>query len=400
MARMTSSRRRQRKSSNAVLGHFFRWWGRELAALVPPGLRPKNRPPSHTLWLGMEQSVLVFSRLAGQKRKEIGRVSLAAGDAADHKIAFNALHNKTGASPVGICLPTAQVLRKEIILPLAAAENLNQVLGFELGRQTPYTADQAYYDQRLLREERSANRLHVLLGVAPRTAVDEILSRLKDWGVKPHAVVASDELESAGDCLNLLPPMLRPQPSRARYWLYAAMAGVTLVLFAVLLAIPIWKKREVAIALQPVLAQSQQQADAVDALKREQERLLAEYNFPIEHKLATPAKVALLDEVTRILPDNTWLQQLEIHGMEVSMQGNTNSSARLIGLFEQSALLENASFKSPLAKVTGSEERFQLAAEMKAIDPAKARVMQRDLSENNKPAGAVGKSGKRPGKKP
>ena len=177
----------------------------------------------------------------------------------------------------------------------------------------------------------------------------------------------------------------------------AAMVGVTLALFAMLLAIPIWKKREVAIALQPVLAQSQQQADAVDALKREQERLLAEYNFPIEHKLATPAKVVLLDELTRILPDNTWLQQLEIHGMEVSMQGNTSSSSRLIGLFEQSALLENANFKSPLAKVTGSEERFQLAAEMKAIDPAKALVMQRDLSENNKPAG---KTGKQAGKKP
>jgi len=47
-------------------------------------------------------------------------------------------------------------------------QNLTQVLGFELGRQTPYTADQAYYDQRVLREDRSNNRLHVLLGVAPK----------------------------------------------------------------------------------------------------------------------------------------------------------------------------------------------------------------------------------------
>jgi len=34
------------------------------------------------------------------------------------------------------------------------------------------------------------------------------------------------------------------------------MAGVTLVLFAVLLVAPLWKKREVVIALQPVLAQA------------------------------------------------------------------------------------------------------------------------------------------------
>jgi len=348
------------------------------------------------LWVGMEQGALVLWRLTGQKRSEIGRVNLAAGDAAAHKIAFDALRNKAGAGPVGICLPATQVLRKDVILPLAAAENLTQVLGFELGRQTPYTADQAYYDQRLLREDRSGNRLHVLLGVAPRAVIDEILSYLTAWGLTPQAVVVSDELESAGSCLNLLPANLRSKPSRAGYWLYGGMAGVTLVLFAVLLALPIWKKREAVIALLPVLAQAQQQADAVDALKREQERLLAEYNFPTEHKLATPAKVALLEDLTRILPDDTWLQQLDIHGMEISMQGNTSSSAKLIGLFEQSTLLENANFKSPLVKAQGSEERFQLAAGIKLIDPVQALALQRDSQENKKPAKASGKADTQP----
>ncbi|MDQ1315409.1 MAG: ral secretion pathway protein [Pseudomonadota bacterium] len=345
------------------------------------------------LWVGMEQGALVLWRLAGQKRSEIGRINLAAGAAADHKIAFDALLNKAGAHPVGICLPATQVLRKEVTLPLAAAENLSQVLGFELARQTPYTADQVYYDQRLLREDRRANRLHVLLGVAPRTVVDEMLSHLAAWNITPQAVAVSDELESAGNCLNLLPARLRPASSRAGYWLYGAMAGVTLILFAAMLAAPLWKKREVVIALQPALTQARQQADAVDALKQEQERLLAEYNFPIEHRLTIPARVALLEEVTRILPDNTWLQQLDIHGMEISMQGNTSSSAKLVGLFEQSTLLENANFKSPLVKVQGSEERFQLAAVVKAIDLAEALATQRGSDENKKPVKSAGKTG-------
>jgi general secretion pathway protein L len=400
MASMTPSRRRQRKKRNDDLERFFRWWGRELAALVPPALRPINRPSARMLWVGVEPGMLVLWRLSGQKLGEIGRVNLAEGDAVNHKIAFDALHNKAGAGPVGICLPSAQVLRREITLPLAAAENLPQVLGFELGRQTPFTANQAYYDQRLLREDRGANRLHVLLGVASRAVVDQGLSRLTDWGIAPQAIVVRDELESAGECLNLLPPGLRPKPSRARYWLFAGMAAVTLALLAVLLAIPLWKKREVVIALQPVLTQAQRQAEAVDELKREQERLLAEYNFPAEHKLAAPAKVALLEEVTRILPDDTWLQQLDIHSMEISMMGNTKSSSKLIGLFEQSTLLENANFKSPLVKVQDSEERFQLAAVIKAIDPAGALAAQRDLPGSKKPAEGAGAAGRQPGKKP
>ncbi len=216
------------------------------------------------LWVGMEAGALVLWRLGGQKRYEVGRVILAPGETASTKIAFDALRAKAGSRPVGICLPSSQVLRKEVVLPLAAAENLNQVLGFELGRQTPYTADQAYYDQRVLRQDLGSNRLHVQLGVTPRKAVDEILSHLRSWGVTPHAVVASDELEGAGDCLNLLPPGMRPKADRSEYKLYAAMAGITLVLFAVLLVIPIWKKREVAMELEPLLAQARLQADAVN----------------------------------------------------------------------------------------------------------------------------------------
>ena len=366
---------------------------------MPPGLRPPKRPPADVLWACTVPGGIVFWRIAGATRTEIGRVNLAEGDAANHKIAFDAIHTRAGAGPVGICLPSSQVLRKELDLPLAAAENLPQVVGFELPRQTPFAADQAYYDQRVLREDRAGNRLHVLLGAASRAVVDETLARLDDWGVKTHAVVVRDELEGSGDCLDLLPPNLRPKPSRRRYWLYAGMAATTLVLLAVLLAIPLWQKRETVIALEPILAVAQRQADAVNALKQEQERLLAEYNFPIEHKFATPAKVALLEEVTRILPDNTWLQQLNVRGTEVSMQGNTTASAKLIGLFEESTLLENANFTSPLVKVQGGEERFQLAATLRTIDLSDAISAQRKMRESptfSKPGRAVNPGAQRP----
>ncbi len=369
---------------------FLRWWGRELAALVPPALRPKNRPPARLLWAGMEGGAIVLWRVAGGKRTEIGRVDLAAGEAADHKIAFRALHDKTGTRRLGVCLPPAQVLRKEVVLPLAAAENLHEVLGFELGRQTPFTTSQAYYDQRVLRADRAGNRLHVLLGVAPRAEIDNVLSHLAEWGVTPRAIVARDELEGAGDCLDLLPPRLRPKASRAVLWLGVAMTGVTLALGAVLLAIPLVKKREVVIALHPVVASAQQRAAVVDGLRHEQERLEAEHNFPVQQKLAAPPRVALLEEITRILPDDTWLQQLEIRGNEVSMIGTTLSSAKLIGLFEQSVLLENAHFKAPLVKGQGGEERFQLGATMKPIDPAKALEALRALHEQSQPAAKAG----------
>jgi general secretion pathway protein L len=279
------------------------------------------------------------------------------------------------------------VLRKELVLPLAAEANLAQVLGFELGRHTPFAADQAYYDGRVVREDRAGQRLHVQLTATVKSRVDELLGRLLEWGVTPHYIGVADELLGKGDCVNLLPVHLRPKRSNLDYWLYAGMAGVTLLLLATILLTPLWQKRELVIAIQPILAKAQQQADAVDALKREQDRLLAEYNFPLERKLTTPPRVAVLEEVTRILPDDTWLQQLDIQGGGVTMQGITSASSRLIGLLEKSATLENASFKSPLVKVQPGEERFQLAASLKAIPLADALAFQRALAEGKKAKG-------------
>ncbi len=83
-----------------------------------------------------------------------------------------------------------------------------------------------------------------------------------------------------------------------------------------------------------------------------------------------------LEELTRVLPDDTWVQQLDIKGKELQIQGETASSFRLIGLFEQSAMFHDASFRAPLIKGQSSgSERYQLALQMqpmagKAATPA------------------------------
>lgn len=386
---MPSSIRKHRKTQGPGLSRFFRWWGRELMALIPRSLRVPSRPAAGMLWLSQESGAMVFWRQHRGARREIGRIATVSGGEEDARIAFEAIHSRDRKRPVGLCIPGGQVLRKDVVLPLAAAENLNQVLGFELSRLTPFSANQAYYAGNVVSEDRESQRLFVRLTATPRPPIDELIGSLDKWGVTPHAVVVDDELSGPGDCVNLLPPERRPPRGNPRYWIHGAMAALTLCLLMAVLVIPLWQKREMLIALQPMLAKAQQQAEAVNALKKEQGRLLAEYNYPLEQKLARPAKVILLEEITRLLPDGTWLQQLDINAGEVSMQGNTQSSSKLIGIFEKSPLLQDASFKSPLVKAQGGEERFQLTAAIKTIPLAEALAAQRALSEGKKKPGKV-----------
>ncbi len=157
------------------------------------------------------------------------RVDLAAGDAAAHKIAFDAA--STGRHPFGWrLLPAAQVLRKHVILPLAAAKS-DPGAWLRAG-----AADTLYRRSGLLRPAGVARGIAATIvcmscwALRPKTVIDEIWP-ISHLGVNAPGVVVSDELESTGSCLNLLRARLAPQTGPRRYWLYGAMAGVTLVLF-------------------------------------------------------------------------------------------------------------------------------------------------------------------------
>lgn len=353
----------------AGLRRFFAWWGRELRDLVPDGLRPLPRPPHKFIWVEFAPGSATVRRLAGGKWAELGRVDLAGTDAAARRLAFNALLGRTRQLPVALSLAAGQVLRKRLSLPLAARDNLRQVLGFELSRHTPFSADQAWFDYRELQVDAKKGSLEVELTVAARRDVEGATAMLREWGQPPLVVAAMEEVQASPRYANLLPPQLRPSLAPTVALLYGLLALTPLLLLAAALAVPIWQKSQVAEALTRQAAVARREADAVDRLRGELEAVRAEYQFPLERKYRHPAALAVLEEATRILPDGTWVSQLEIKGGEVVMSGETDTSSTLIRLFEGSDLLEEASFRSPLVKGRTNVERFQLAAKLKERRP-------------------------------
>jgi general secretion pathway protein L len=158
----------------------------------------------------------------------------------------------------------------------------------------------------------------------------------------------------------------------APWVLLAALAGIALVL-------PVYQKRAQVIELQPQVNIAAQQAQAADALHQQLDRAQSEYNFLLQKRYAAPTSLQLLNEVTRILPDDTWLQNFELRttskGKELQLQGETGVAGKMIELFEQSALVTGASFKSPVTQAPGSQgSRFHLGMDVKEAVPPSPQV--------------------------
>jgi general secretion pathway protein L len=383
MAGSTPSYRGSSSSAGSFAGirRFFRWWWRELSGLVPASLKPLPRPARGFIWVEFQPAAAVLRRFSRGRLEEVGRVELAGTDATARKLSFNAVLARYRRQPIGLAIPADQILRKQVTLPLAARDNLRQVIGFELGRHTPFNAEHACFDYQELGSDPKHGTLSVRLTVAARRTIDESIALLRDWGRLPKAAVAMDELAATPRYANLLPLHLQTGTSLPVKLAYALAALVPLLLLAAALAIPVWQKSEVAVALEADVAQARKRAAAIDALRQELDRASAEYQFLLEKKMQRPATVAILEDVTRLLPDDTWLNQLEVKGQEVILSGETNSSSSLVRVVDKSRLMEEASFRSPLVKGRNNVERFQLAAKLKQTSLADALAAQRAAAE-------------------
>lgn len=259
-------------------------------------------------------------------------------------------------------LPSTQVLSKRMTLPAAAEENLRQVLAFEMERHTPFNVNHVYYDFEIIERNPKARHLLIKLVVVPRRILREWLERLSSWGLHPAVVsVANDEPHS----INLLPEEERPSRPKGLPRLNVVLTGLLLVLIAGVVFLPLWQKRTIVIDLMAKVATEQRQAEVVLALRQRVDKAIKASNFLVNKKLEFPTTVELLYELTRLLPDGTWLQRLSITRSELDIRGESTEASSLISRLEASPYFENVQFSSPITTNgrTG-RDRFHITAQL------------------------------------
>jgi general secretion pathway protein L len=350
-----------RWSPSALLPSLFaawRWWSGEIASLVPRSLR-------QSLAGGRGRQVLVlaadgtaeFVQQGAGREETLARIDLDATRLSEARDILAAVRQRRGAG-AALRLPAETALSATMALPLAAEANLAQVVAFELDRRTPFKHEEVYHSQRVLQRDVAAKRLSVQLTVVPRRVVDEALALAERLGI------ALDRVEVTGDpSANLLPA--RPQPFAAR--LPSVAFGVLALLAAVLAGaagfIPLERAHRAATALGAEVAESKRLAEESLRLQKEIDAEIQESGFLAARKRQVPSASEILYAVTHMLPDDTWLSELEVSAGELRVTGYAESASAILGLIDQSPRFANGTFRSPVTQDQRvKREQFNIAA--------------------------------------
>lgn len=357
------------------LPRFFAWWGRELLACLPARWRALLAGHAQTLLLESRGRELVVWRERSGECVEFGRIDLdlpADAQAAE----FERLRVRTEEPAVRVlyCIAADRVLRRLLTLPAAAEDNLRQVLGFEMDRQTPFKADQVYFDSRIVARDAAARTLRVELVVLPRAQLDAELAGLAGGalaidGVDTWTTVPGGERSG----INLLPAERRAQRRNLRLPLNLGLAALAIVLLGVNLSERLANRVVAFEAMQAEIGQAETAAQQATDLKKSLQDSIDGANFLANKKRQGLLIIALLDDLTKRLDDDTFLERLSVENNQVQLQGQSKEAARLIGVLAGSPYLSNPTLQGQIQPDPRSgKERFQISAEIKPPGAATA----------------------------
>jgi general secretion pathway protein L len=359
----------KRAFAGSAIARFFAWWLGELRQWVPAGLRDAVVDRRDVLRVALAPEGITIARAADAEPELVVPTELDA-PVQQTEIARHLARYEVRPKLVYV-LPAARLLARRLTLPLAAEENLRQVLGFELDRQTPFRADQVYFDQRIAARDPIAKQMQVELAITTRAALDADLDRLAAAGVELDAV---DGPAPNGELLgmNLAPPERRAQRRDLRLRLNLALAAGVIVLLGVVMAQSLSNREEALEKLSREVEKAKRDAHAVAELRRTLIDTVEGANFLNDRRQSKPVVIELMRDINQRLPDDTYLQRFTLTNAEVQIQGLSSDASKLVPLLQQSELIEAPAVEGAIMPdATKKKEMFVIKAKPKVKTPGK-----------------------------
>jgi len=269
------------------------------------------------------------------------------------------------SNAVVIRLDQSLLLRTSVTLPLAAAATLRPILQNQLDRLVPLPADQVYFEHRVLERSPAARTLTVELIVATRDSVDRSVALARSVGLAPRLVFARDDRGDAGDGPVVLWRADRgADTSRVQLLLRRALEVTT----ALLLAASLFIYLDRLDYLRDELREDVRLATRAAATARELTRRHAQTDAMLavlERRQREPTPLAILNEITTVMPQTMWVSQLLLRGRNVEIIGFAPRVSDLLTAINGSDLFTNLQFRSPITRSPdGKGERFDLSFEV------------------------------------
>lgn len=345
-----------------MINTFLTWWGEQLLSWLPAGLRSATNNTS-----GPRDAVVNVAALpaTGPLSVELHRRRADPGGHNRHVLdAAGLISLKASAAGVAkgvtLRLPSGVLLEQITRLPLAAEQDIQRVLAYEMDRLTPFAASDLYWTWEIERRDRLAGQLHVRLTLVQRARLAKLLGLLAEAGLRPTTI----EGQVASGAIRRLRPDDVGRTRLARHGLALAASGCVALAVATVATPFLMQARSIA-AAEARIMDLRPRVTQADVLRKNIRERAGTTDVIEALRVRTGDALGVLAALTNVLPDDTALTELSLRGRALIISGESAAAVRLIAALAAEPGLRNPTFTAPVTRGAGGRgEAFSISAEV------------------------------------
>jgi general secretion pathway protein L len=288
-----------------------------------------------------------------------------------------------------VSVPERWAIIKFMDISSPGRDSLRGLINYEIERHIPFKIEDVFYDFHVL--EKNGKSCRIVLVAVQKEKVERITGFLRKIPLQPQAIsisfsadAKSAEMQGLSSKINILPHG-NTDDRQFGPLITKIFLPVILLLGLTILVSEVINERRSLRAIEERIKKNEPEMAAVEELSAELNELDKQRRFLHKVKTDNVSKLDMLAEMTGIIPDDTWITELDYNEPEkkndkytgeIVISGFAASSSRLISLLEGSTFFENVEFVGPITK-SGGKEIFKIKATV--VKPVKRKPDKEDL---------------------
>ncbi len=345
-----------------IIEGFSRWI--DSVAETVNSIFDRLRSQRHVQFIEEEQDTFTLHELATGKNSNLPdhRVRFIGGSMAE-ALPPNWATALPG-SRVELILRPSRFLFRPLELPKRALEYLEGIVRSQIDRLTPWTANEAIYSWTSPIDAPN-DRIHLNIAATAKTMVAPYLQAIASFNA---ASIAMTTVQLTSDAK---PSPIKFHEQRMRSAINVRRIRLILVAVFLLSGVSAMAAIGVSVVTADNLSTERQELlRKISARKAAMRSFFEGSGLQLleRRKQTTPSSVFVLEALSALLPDDTYVTELRIEGERLQIVGVTSDAPSLIRLIEQSPHFARATFFAPTTRSAGAmKEQFHIEARINPV---------------------------------